>query len=295
MNKKLISKISMTAIPALLLLVFFTGCAVKSTAVWGDPDTGLILKYRMAEGQVLTYESSDYKSEVNEVMGQEYETETTGTSKISFKSVGMKEGAHQLETTVEDMSLDIESPQMNLSPDLSPVIGKSFVMSLSSLGEELDVSGAEGLEYELGPIGNRNLLITFQIFFPNLPENPIKVGESWTSTYTIDDKSASMSINVTLESVNTVDGFEIIDGLECVRINADVRGTVGGEGSQEGAKLDIQGQLTGADTWYFAYKEGVYVSMISNASVDVTIEVSGPVTMTIPGTQEIQSELKLVK
>jgi hypothetical protein len=295
MNRKLNSKIFMITLPVLIVIGFMTGCTVKSTSLWGDPDTGLILEYRLTDGQILNYESSGYKSEINEIMGQEYETETTSSTRISFKSVGMKEEALQLEATVEDMSLDIESPQMNLSPDLSAVIGKSFVMSLSSLGKELDVSGAEGLEYELGPIGTRNLLTTFEVFFPDLPENPIKIGESWTTTYTINDKNENVSITVTLQNANTVDGFEVVDGLDCIRIKADVSGTLVGEGSQGGARLDFHGDIIGNDTWYFAYKEGVYVSMVSNASVDLTIEVSGPQTMTIPGKQEMQSELKLVK
>jgi hypothetical protein len=48
-------------------------------------------------------------------------------------------------------------------------------------------------------------------------------------------------------------------------------------------------------TWYFAYKEGIFVKMISNGSAEGTITVSGPQNMSIPMTREVKGEIKLVK
>ncbi len=115
------------------------GCAAKKASPWGDPQTGLILQYRMAEDQVLKYQTSAEQTQDIEVMGQAMTTETTSSSSFTVKPKGLKENNHLLHVTIDSMSVDISSPQGDLSPDLSSVIGESFEMVLSPLGKELDV------------------------------------------------------------------------------------------------------------------------------------------------------------
>jgi hypothetical protein len=115
--------------------------------LWGDPQSGLILQYRLAEGQVLKYRTSGRQVESSDVMGQKIEVESKVESTYALKSMGQREGNLQLEVSIEGMSIHSKSPQREFSPDLSPVIGKSFAMTLSPLGEELDLSGAESIEF----------------------------------------------------------------------------------------------------------------------------------------------------
>ena len=62
-----------------------------------------------------------------------------------------------------------------------------------------------------------------------------------------------------------------------------------------GAEMTFKGDIKGTETWYFAYKEGVFVKGMVNAFTDGTIEVSGVQAMTIPLKQETKMETKLVK
>jgi len=47
----------MAVLPVFLVIFMLAGCAAKTAKVWGDPQTGLILKYRMAEDQVPKYQA----------------------------------------------------------------------------------------------------------------------------------------------------------------------------------------------------------------------------------------------
>ena len=278
-----------------LVVVFLAGCAVKKGDLWGDPETGLILQYRMPVDQILKYHSSGEMNQNIEVMGQSIDIEVNTKTAFSVKAKGLKEDNHQLGITIDSMSISIVSPEGDLSPDLSSVIGKSFDMTLSPLGKELELSGAESIQYDTPSEGKRSIASDFQAIFPNLAGRPVKIGDTWTSTDTITEKSESNEIQINKENVHTLKGFETVDGMECVKITAEVTGTLQGAGEQQGMDFDIEGEMKGTDTWYFAYKEGIFVKMISTAVVEGLIEVGGPQGMSIPMTHDVKVEIKLTK
>ncbi|NOR53314.1 MAG: hypothetical protein GQ536_04430 [Candidatus Aminicenantes bacterium] len=284
-------------LPVLVVLVvaFLGGCAVKKGDLWGDPETGLILQYRMPVDQILKYHSSEEMNQIIEVMGQTIDVEVNSKTAFSVKAKGLKEDNHQLGITIDSMSISVVSSEGELSPDLSSVIGKSFDMILSPLGKELELSGAESIQYDLPSEGKTSIASDFQAIFPNLAGRSVKIGETWTSTDTITEKSESSEIQINTESVHTLQGFETVDGMECVKITAEVTGTLKGAGEQQGMDLAFEGEIKGTDTWYFAYKKGIFVKMISTAFAEGSIEVSGPQDMSIPMTQEFKMEIKLAK
>jgi hypothetical protein len=278
-----------------LVVAFLAGGAVKKGDLWGNSETGIILQYRMPAGQILKYHSSSETNQNIEVMGQSIDTEINSKTAFSVKSKGLKKDNHQLGITIDSMSISIVSSEGELSPDLSSVIGKSFDMILSPLGKELELSGAESIQYEIPMEGKRSISSDFQAIFPNLAGRSVKIGETWTSTDTITEKSESSEIQINMENVHTLKGFETVDGMECVKITAEVTGTLKGAGEQQGMDLVFEGEIKGTETCYFAYKEGIFVKVISTAVADVLIEASGPQDMTIPMTQEFKGEVKLVK
>lgn len=282
-------------ISIVLVIFILAGCAVEKRTYWRDPKTALALQYWMPENQVLKYQTSAKQTQIIEVMGQSVEVETEKTIEFSVKSKGLKENNLQLEVTIDSMSINITSPQGDLSPDMSTVIGKSFDMTLSILGKEMDLSGADSIKYDSGPGGKRSISADFQAIFPNLAGRPVKIGDTWTTKDTITEKSDNGEVRINLESVNTLEGFETVNGLECVKITAEVTGTLDGEGYEQGMDLTFKGEIKGTDTWYFAYMKGIFVKMITDVSTEGTITTSGAQSMTIPMTQEMKIEVKLIK
>ena len=193
--------------------------------------------------------------------------------------------------TIDDIATTVTSTgQGDMSPDMTGV-KEVLDMILSPLGSEVDVSGAEAITF--GMAGEtRNLSSSFKMFFPDLPGKPVKVGDTWPSSGGIEEKTSSMDIRVDLQSVNTLEGFETVDGMECARISSQVTGTITGTGNQGGADLTFSGTSKGKDVWYFAVKEGIYVKMTSESTTQMSVDV--PVAgQTIPVTQTSKSEVKL--
>jgi hypothetical protein len=62
-----------------------------------------------------------------------------------------------------------------------------------------------------------------------------------------------------------------------------------------GADMTFEGDLEGESTWYFDYKKGIFIKSISEGIMEGTVAVSGQTNMTIPISQESQSETRLVK
>ncbi len=278
-------------IPAVCML---SGCTAKTAPVWGDPQTGIVLHYRMPEGRLLKYETWGETHQTADIMGQIIETDMSSSSSFAAKSNGQKENNHQLTITIDGMSIKIQSPQAELEPDMSPVIGKSFDMVLSPLGKEVELIGAEAIEYDMGPEGTRNIAAGFKDFFPNLTDRALKIGDSWPDETSITDRASSGEVNIYFSSINTLEGFETVDGMQCVKVSAKYTGTIEGKGEQQGIELNTQGSLKGTVTWYFAYEEGIFLKQVSEGIAEGTIDVPSQ-GLQIPFTREMTSGIDLIK
>ncbi len=290
---KRVAHLGLTALVAVSAMVFMAGCAARTAVVQETPPEGTVLEYKMPLGQTLQYQEVGEVKESAEVMGQAVESVTSAESTFSFQAKGQKDGNHLLGVTIDDMAIRVSSMQGELSPDLEPVIGKTFDMVLSPLGAEVDVSEAESVRYEF--VGTtRNLASGFKIFFPDLPAKPVEIGDTWPSNFTIAEKNETTDIRIEMQGVCTLDGFESVEGMECARVKGEYTGTIQGTGNQQGAELFFSGSAKASDIWYFAVKEGLFVKSTSDVINDLVIDVTGPQTLTIPTTQIRKGEVKLI-
>ncbi len=293
MNKQQ-KRICLIMTPVLLGFFMLIGCATKTAPVWGDPQAGLILQYQMPEGQELTYDSWEKSHQASDLMGRTIETDTSSKNSFSVRSKGTVENKHQLTITINDMSLKVQSPQIDLEPDMSQVIGKSFDMNLSLLGKESELKGVEDITYDLGPEGTRSIASTFKQIFPDLAGRPLKIGDTWPDETTISEKTDNGEVVIRLSEENTLDGFETIDGMECARILSQYSGTIEGKGAQQGIELNTKGNIKGTSTWYFAYKRGIFVKHTNKGTAEGMIDVPSQ-GLEIPFTREMISEISLAK
>ncbi|HOW84570.1 MAG TPA: hypothetical protein P5119_04360 [Candidatus Aminicenantes bacterium] len=285
MKKNAFARRSALAAAAGVVLVL-AGCAVKT-----EPARN-ILEYRMPAGRVLTYEAKAEQSQVMDIMGQSNDTRTSSTSVFTVKSKSLKDKNFLLGVTIDSTAVTVaNSLQGDMSPDMSAVKGKSFDMVLSPLGSEVDVAGAEAITYTIS--GETHTMASgFKTFFPDVSGKPALVGETWPSSATVEETAGPIKIKVEVQNVNTLEGFETVEGMNCARIATQVTGTLTGSGSQMGMDLSFTGVIKGRDVWYFAVKEGIYVQATSETTTQMSIDVPAA-GMTIPATQTSKSETRL--
>jgi len=285
MKKNAFARRSALAAAAGVVLVL-AGCAVKT-----EP-TRNILEYRMPAGRVLTYEAKSEQSQVMEVMGQSNDTRTSSTSVFTVRSKAPKGKDFLLGVTLDSIAMTVaNSLQGDMSPDMSAVKGKSFDMVLSPLGSEVDVAGAEAITYTISG-ETRTMAPGFKTFFPDVSGKPAQVGDTWPSSASVEEAAGPIKIKVEVQNVNTLEGFETVQGLNCARVATQVTGTLTGAGNQMGMDLSFTGVIKGREVWYFAVKEGIYVQATSETTTQMSIDVPAA-GMTIPATQTSKSETRL--
>ncbi len=163
--------------------VVLTGCAAKTGAcAWGDLDTGLILEYRMSEGAVTSYRFTSDFVQTMEIQGQSVPIVSTEILSFSVEPKGAKDGDHALGITIDGLTVTVSSPQGEIEADTENVVGESFDMTLSRLGVEGGLPDPDVLEYTVGPQGPKSVITGFSVIFPDLPEGPITIGDTWPTT-----------------------------------------------------------------------------------------------------------------
>jgi hypothetical protein len=279
---------------AVLMALVMVGCAAKKKW-YGDPESGLNLEYRFSEKKILTYRVTNDFSQTMDIMGQKMEITSDGGLTFSVMAKGSKDGAHLIGVTIDSMSMEIGTPRGAIEPDMSTVMGKSFDMTLSLIGKELNLSGAGDIKYDMGQGGERNVITEFQVVFPNTAGKPVTVGDSWTVQDTVIDKSANGEMEILFESVNTVTGFETVNDMECVVIETEFKGRLSGTGTEGGLELVTEGEIEGNGKWHFAYKQGIFVKEITEGAGEGVITGTGPQEITIPMTREFKVVAELIK
>jgi hypothetical protein len=280
----------------IVLIGFLATCKVKTEPpLWGDVNTGLTLTYRLPVDQPFKYKISSETNQIVEMMGSEMKTVSKSNIDFSVNTKEIQEKDLFMEVTIGDVKIEVKSAMAgNMTPDTSSMKGKTFTMKLSSLGEESDFKRTESLKYSMGMAGERNLQSTFRDIFPNLPDKPLKTGDTWDHKGDTTTKEGAINIHAISETVNTFAGLEVVDGIECAKITAKTSATFEGKGKQMGSDLVIKGESKSNSTWYFDYKTGVFVKRTSISSSLGSVKVVAQ-NMDLPMKTESKSEVILVK
>lgn len=271
--------------------MLLAGCAGQKS-FWGDPSSGLILRYRTPE-TALRYESTSKMQQQMTFGEQPFQIDADQRSVVTMKPAAGNPVA--LQVTVDSTTMKSASPMGDNSPDLSGLTGKPFGMTLSELGKETLAPEAASIQVDLGQMGGkRGVHADFVDFFENLPAVPVRVGESWNSIDTVTVEQGGMNIVMVVESRSTLTGLEKVRGLECARIIVESKGKMSGSGEQMGAALSMTGDIQSKGAWAFAYKKGLMAESSVETTTESTIEISGPEDMTMPMKTSVKT-LKILK
>jgi hypothetical protein len=258
-----------------------------------ESEDGFMLQYRLPEQQALKYDFQSSTLQKMEVMGQQMEIDIRSALLFSLNSNGLKEEVNETKVTIDSMFLSVKSPRGDLSPNMKNVVGKSFALRLSTTGKELEMKGTESIDYELASGQKQNATAVFNVLFPDLAAKRVKPGDTWTSKDTIRQTTSNGNVRIILESQNTLAGFEAVGGRECAKIISQYVGPLRSEEAQGPMNFVTEGTMKGIDTVYFAYKEGVLVSVKTNATLEAVAQGTGPQNISIPIKREMKNELRL--
>ncbi|MGH7597471.1 MAG: hypothetical protein ACREOI_14045 [bacterium] len=282
------SKITAGAVAICLL------AGLAFAAVGGGPYK---LAYRMKTGQRLKY-MMDRNTESSMVMqGREMNSTTNGKIFIhlDIEEVG-KDGSITFVSMLDSVLLRANVPQMGDTTFKNPaeLIGKRNRQVISAHGKKLKsaVVDTAKLTGMLAQIGS-GLLSAFGLL--ELPEKGVKLGDSWTDTTPDTIKQMGNKIVIMPNLAYTVAGEVDTLGYKCLRLAYSGTNKIKGEGTNMGMNFFIEGEGPGKGTAYFALQDGLLVAKISEGDMEMTVALTGQMSMTISQSVSEKETTLLVK
>jgi len=287
----------LTVLTLMALLALLIGCGGSAKLFTGTPEAGLSMIYGLDEGKSLSYSNETHTITSMEMMGQAMEVKAENNTRYTITGQTMdRETGLVADIVIDALSIKVQSMQGNQEPDLSALTGKPFILELSPQGQET-FKGIDSLKINLGPMsgGEQSVSNMLRNIFPDLPKEPIKIGDSWKTDKTSTTPQMGAEVEVHTLGTHTFEKVEMIDGEPCVKILSISEATLDGEGEQMGAAMTIEGDLEIESTWYFAYQTGQLIKLESTTALEGTVAVSGAANMTIPMSVETTTNVKQVK
>ena len=253
---------------------------------------GVKLEYNYPAAKSVKYLSDTKVVQDMDVNGQSMLVNISMTLGCQVKSIGKQGENLNLEISIDTMAQNVESPQGSAGGPSSDVKGKIFNMVISPSGKIVDLSGASKIVYTIEGSGESTINQSFMNFFPVLPKNAVKEGDTWTSNDTLDSKAPANTIWMPVEANYKFEGIEKIDGIDCAKISAILSGTRKMTTQSQGMEIHTSGPFTGNQTLFFAVNEGYFIKQTVVSKMTGNIEIpdqnmSFPVVMTMTSTNQI--------
>jgi hypothetical protein len=287
------TEIRLTLIAALALFALMIG----SDTIAQTPQK-FELRYRLDEGTRFAV----HKERVHWLINPE--DRDTRTSLGEDKSVWLgqtlqsDENGLDLEFEYAEWTRDSWSSEGIVAFDFSELFGHKVKARLSPLGSissfrgflvlpETTVPDVRGMRTNLGRMDYTN---EFRIVFPELPVEPVGVGDTWSYEDSYFEMVASGYLRVAVLVKYTVVEPTVREGLACLRCRGEFTVTITGRGAEGDIDLALDMQGKGEETMYFAYEKGMVLEYEGRTEVSGTAsnEERG---FSVPLIREIESRM----
>jgi hypothetical protein len=290
--RKLFSRIVLI-LPVLLITVFISSPGFSQKKSKEVPTAGGVkLVYNYLPDKPVKYMNVNKVTQDMDINGQSMLINVAQCLGAVVRLSERQADNLSLEIKIDTMGQSVDSPQGTFGGSVNEVQGKVFKMVISPSGKAIDLTGAANIVYNVEGAGENNLEQSFSNYFPALPENPVKIGDTWTSNDSINYKTQSNSIWMQIESNSKLDEITTIDGIECAVISATLSGNRKMMTQAQGMTINTSGPFTGTMVLLFAIREGYFVKESVNTKLTGTVEIpdqnmSFPLVMDIVSTNEI--------
>lgn len=273
--KKVKLSIPFLCLTVLIMVIIFANYAVPNLFAG---EKLYELKYQLAKGSKITMISTGEVNSVMDQMGTEVVSDIYFEAEDIFVILSAdKEKGLTLEYEFGERSQDIDSPMGSDSTDFSELIGKKVKFVLLPNGKVEGFEGFDGLPEITSSTGDElneeTYILGIKTTFPRLPDGPVKIGDTWSDTQVMDIPQG----NNILKAENSFT-YKLIeetekDGFDCLKIEITGTSRLNGDFEQGGTALYIEREGTSTGTLYFAYKEGMFISLESESLDEGIIDV----------------------
>jgi len=239
------------------IIFMCSGCGTQNLLTKARK-SGVMLEYKFPESYMTYKQVQDIGQEID-AMGQLIDIDIV--SNVDFqtkKNSDMGEDV-KIDMKLNSITMSVNAMGQQMNPDLAELDGKEFHMVVSKNGEEVDTHEADEIVFQTSPDEKSSLGMFFNTFFPDLPEQPVKINDTWTSVDSLSFKDGDRFTTIITNNTFTLTDFTELDGVNCAVVTSKYDGTMKGKSYSQGMELDIDGTITGEGTWYFDFENGCLV------------------------------------
>jgi hypothetical protein len=238
------------------------------------------LKYKFQVAGPLKYKMimNSWKSTK---MGQYPSIEVQTFNDIDFTAQmdeKQEEGRFPIILTFDNLDVTTRVEGQTNYPSIDILRGKSMTMVISERGKIEKTLGKAMLplvQLVASDPTTFNFGDIFKEFFYQLPENPVHIGEEWTTTRK--DSSTESGATTITEMEGSFEFSKITEkeGYTCGLIKGKMDLKINQKGQAMGSTVSFKGKGKAKTQCYFAIEEGILVYSKLNVTVDGDIEMSG--------------------
>ncbi|MEP0766853.1 MAG: hypothetical protein HRF45_09990 [Fimbriimonadia bacterium] len=277
-------------------------CALVAAAVAQD---GYLLRLKLEPGVITSYKVTNNMNGTMSggMMGgdQAQEMVIKQTMVMRHKLAGVKENIGTFITTFKDFDIEMTMGGMDISQfagaDKDQVEKIVITSRINERGEIVETK-FEGLpESMAGMSMTGGMNFNMMALMPVFPENPIQIGESWTSVVknpmlaTMGERAQKMKLP-DLKIVSKLEAIEKLKDVDCYRISfdldfpvdMDMSGMMGGGGGE-----DTSVKSTGTSK----IKGVVWLNKDTCALAKQTFDSQADMTITVQGMTEMEMKIKM--
>lgn len=256
-------------------------------------------EYRSNEYNDLNYKAVYNLKTFMEMQGQPMNAERAFDFIYSFsgKEAG-SENSHLISITFEHIDAKMITALGQQKFDTRHINGKSLDMMISANGSKLSYPHPDQLlRLDMGAIagGELNLEFILKYNFPELPDSPVKGGETWQETFQRTQIEGSLQPLVNINAVHQYVDVEKVDDYDCIKVESTYKAEIEGSEEQMGMIWTYIGKLEGSSTWYFAVQEGFVVKVSTKEKSKGIIKSTGANPMEVPIQQEISVDIITIR
>jgi len=270
------------------VVILFISPALHLTGLSQDSSGNMMLtgpvslRYNYPGAKPVKYLNTTKIVQTMDINGQPMDVNINGAFGCTIKASNADGKNIKLDIVVDTLGQSTDSPMGSSGGTVTDINGRSFSVIIAPDGRSIDFSEAEKVVYNIEGSGESNLTSTFDNFFPILPPNPVKIGDSWNTADTLKTSTKSMTGTTVVNSVNMLDSLYINDGVEWARIRSKLTGTQDIKVQNQGMDIRMTGPYTGTVEVIFAVRQGYFVRQAVNTKMTGNIELSQPDVMKFP-------------
>ena len=254
-------------------------------------------EYRANEYNDLNYKAVYNLKTFMEMQGEPMNAERAFDFIYSFSGKEAEgENNHLISITLENIDAKMITALGQQKFDTRHINGKSFDMMISANGSKLSYPHPDQLlRLDMGAMagGELNLEFILKYNFPELPDSPVKGGETWQETFQRTQIEGSLQPLVNINAVHQYVDVEKVDGYDCIKVESTYKAEIEDSEEQMGMIWTYIGKLEGSSTWYFAVQEGFVVKVSTKEKSKGIMKSTGANPTEVPIQQEISVDINI--